>query len=94
MNRMVVSPLRVPGLSRAANIPIEMSSPQDPEEIKVTGTFIDRLCASTLLTSFYHLPHGSRQHGIHCAHLTSTFSACAFREQEDDQAILPIPRVA
>jgi hypothetical protein len=31
---------------------------------------------------------------FHCTHRTSTFLSCAFREQEDDQATLLLPRVA
>ena len=40
-------------------------------------------------------PHLSREvaeAALYCAHRTSTFRACAFREQEDDQATLP-PRL-
>ena len=40
---------------------------------------------------------GVAEAGLDCARRTSTFLSCAFREQEDDQAALPIlrrPRVA
>src|ERR1043165_7591288 len=63
----------------------------------VLKIFASNCRSRRLICSTPPLPEGDCRDALHCARRTSTFLSCAFREQEDDQAALPIlprPRAA